>query len=194
MVQGWTFSLRMANIHITPMRHLCAVRCDDGIPVVESWLISATEYIAIGSTPPQLRIYVDRRLELARPDQSGGYAKLKSQHPLFVFLIIANNKLCCIHSFALVVFVALARFNLVIYIFIALVYQSCIPDMTVWILLAAACPLVGLGGRWRHGWWMSMTEELWAHLKIKTTLIEPSRRPHWCFRLFVHWSLWRNLK
>ena len=32
---------------------------DDGILVVESWLISATEYIAIDNSPLQPRVHVD---------------------------------------------------------------------------------------------------------------------------------------
>ena len=39
--------------------------------VVESWLMSATEYIAIDNTG------------MSRPDQSAGHAKLKSLQPLF---------------------------------------------------------------------------------------------------------------
>ena len=34
---------------------------DDGILVVESWLISATEYIAIDNSPLQPRVHVDGR-------------------------------------------------------------------------------------------------------------------------------------
>ena len=53
------------------------------ILVVESWLISATEYIAIDNTQLWPRIHVDGRSGLARHDQSAGHAKLKSQQPLF---------------------------------------------------------------------------------------------------------------
>ena len=57
---------------------------DDGILVVESWLTSATEYIAIDNTPLWPGVHVDGRSGLARPDQLAGHAKLKNQQPLFV--------------------------------------------------------------------------------------------------------------
>ena len=56
---------------------------DDGILVVESWLMSATEYIAIDNTLLRPRVHVDGRSEMARPDRSVGHAKLKSQQTLF---------------------------------------------------------------------------------------------------------------
>ena len=56
---------------------------DDGILVVESWLMSATEYIAIDNTPLRPGGHVDGRSGMARPDQSAGHAKLKSQQPMF---------------------------------------------------------------------------------------------------------------
>ena len=56
---------------------------DDGILVVESWLMSATEYIAIDNTLLRPGVHVDGRSGMARPDQSAGHAKLKSQQPLF---------------------------------------------------------------------------------------------------------------
>ena len=56
---------------------------DNGILVVESWLKSATEYIAIDNTPFRPGIHVDWRSGLARLNQSAGHAKLKSQQPLF---------------------------------------------------------------------------------------------------------------
>ena len=56
---------------------------DDGILVVESWLMSATEYIAIDNTLLRPGVHVDGRSGMARPDQSVGHAKLKSQQPLF---------------------------------------------------------------------------------------------------------------
>ena len=80
--------------------------------VVESWLISATEYIAIDNTPLWPRIHVDGRSGLVRLDQSAGYAKLKSQQPFFCYLFF-KNKYC----FILYVFVAIgavARVNWVI--------------------------------------------------------------------------------
>ena len=64
---------------------------DDGILVVEPWLMSATEYIAIDNTPLWPGVHVDGRSGMARPDQSAGHAKLKSQQPLFC-LIVAKNK------------------------------------------------------------------------------------------------------
>ena len=56
---------------------------DDGILVVESWLMSATEYIAIDNTLLRPGVPVDGRPGVARPDQSAGHAKPKSQQPLF---------------------------------------------------------------------------------------------------------------
>ena len=53
---------------------------DDGILVVES---SATKYIVIDNTPLRPGIHVDGRPGLARPDQSAGHAKLKTQQLLF---------------------------------------------------------------------------------------------------------------
>ena len=79
----------MANTHTTPrMRHLVCrevqpVKWTMGIVVVESWLMSATEYIAIDNTPPRPGVHVDGRSGMARPDQSAGHAKLKSQQTLF---------------------------------------------------------------------------------------------------------------
>ena len=55
---------------------------DDEILVVESWLMSATEYSAIDNTPIWPGVHVDGRSGMARPDQSAGHAKLKSQQPL----------------------------------------------------------------------------------------------------------------
>ena len=52
--------------------------------VVESWLMSATEYIAIDNTPLRPGVHVDGRSGMARPDQSAGHAKLKSKQPCFV--------------------------------------------------------------------------------------------------------------
>ena len=51
---------------------------DDGILVVESGLMSATECIAIDNTPLRPGVHVDGRSGMARPDQSAGHAKLKS--------------------------------------------------------------------------------------------------------------------
>ena len=45
--------------------------------------MSATEYIAIDNTPLRPGVHVDGRLGMARPDQSAGHAKLKSQQTLF---------------------------------------------------------------------------------------------------------------
>ena len=63
---------------------------DDGILVVESWLMSATEHIAIDNTPLRPGVHVDGKSGMARPDQSAGHAKLKSQQPFCV--IVAKNK------------------------------------------------------------------------------------------------------
>ena len=60
---------------------------------------------------------------------------------LFIYV---KNKHCV--PFLYVALGAVARVNQVIFIFIARVYQPCIPGMSVWRLSAAACPLVGLGG------------------------------------------------
>ena len=51
---------------------------DDGILVVESWLMSTTEYIAIDITPLRPGVYVDGRSGMVRPDQSAGHVKLKN--------------------------------------------------------------------------------------------------------------------
>ena len=59
--------------------------------MVESWLISATAYIAIDNTPLWPGIHVDRS-GLARPDKLAGHATFKSLQPLFC-LIVAKNKL-----------------------------------------------------------------------------------------------------
>ena len=64
---------------------------DDGILVVESWLMSATEYIAIDNTPLWPGVHVDGRSGMARPDQSAGHAKLKSKQPLFCQLLPRTN-------------------------------------------------------------------------------------------------------
>ena len=44
------------------------------ILVVESWLMSATEYIAIDNTLLRPGVHVDGRSGMARPDQSAGHA------------------------------------------------------------------------------------------------------------------------
>ena len=121
---------------------------DDGILVVESWLMSATEYIAIDNTLPRPGVHVDGRAGMVRPDQSADHAKLESKQPLFCLYFVTNKH--CI-PFVYVALGEVARVNQVISIFIAGVYQPCIPGMTVWRLSAAACPLVGLGGGWGHG-------------------------------------------
>ena len=66
---------------------------DDGILVVESWLMSATEYIAIDNTPLRPGVHVDGRSGMARPDQSAGHAKLKSKEPLFCFVFCHKKTL-----------------------------------------------------------------------------------------------------
>ena len=86
---------------------------DDGILVVESWLMSATKYIAIDNTPLRPGFHVDGRSGMARPDQSAGHAKLKSQQPLFC-LIVAKNK-HEVYNFVRVTLGAVARVNQVIY-------------------------------------------------------------------------------
>ena len=58
------------------------MRMDEGILVVESWLISAIECITIDNTPLRPGVHVDGRSGLARPDQSAGHANFKSQQPL----------------------------------------------------------------------------------------------------------------
>ena len=45
--------------------------------------MSATEYIAIDNTPLRPGVHVDGRSGMARPDQSAGHTKLKSQQTLF---------------------------------------------------------------------------------------------------------------
>ena len=51
---------------------------DDGILMVESWLTSATEYIAADNSTLRPGLHVDGRSGLARLYQSVGHAKLKS--------------------------------------------------------------------------------------------------------------------
>ena len=46
--------------------------------------MSATEYIAIDNTPLRPGVHVDGRSGMARPDQSAGHAKLKSNNQCFV--------------------------------------------------------------------------------------------------------------
>ena len=43
----------------------------------ESWLMSATEYIAIDSTPLRAGVHVDGRSGLARPDQSASHTRAR---------------------------------------------------------------------------------------------------------------------
>ena len=58
---------------------LFAARCDEWSGWwVESWLIPATEYIAIDNAPLRPEVHVDGRSGFARPDLSAGHAKLKS--------------------------------------------------------------------------------------------------------------------
>ena len=84
---------------------------DDGILVCDSWLMSATEYIAIDNTPLRPGVHVDGRSGMARPDQSAGHANLESKQPLFC-LYFATNK----HStpFVYVALGAVARVNQVL--------------------------------------------------------------------------------
>ena len=90
----------------------CATReVDEGILVVESWLTSATEYIAIDNTPLQPGVHVDGRSGMARPDQSAGHTNLNSNN-LCLF-----NYVKCKHCYIPFVFLALgavARVNQVI--------------------------------------------------------------------------------
>ena len=64
---------------------------NDGILVVELWLMSATEYIAIDNTPLRPGFHVHGRSGMARPDQSAGHAKLKSKQPLFCLFLPQTN-------------------------------------------------------------------------------------------------------
>ena len=64
---------------------------DDGILVVESRLMSATEYIVIDNTPLWPGVHVDGRSGMARPDQSAGHTKLKSKQPLFCLFLPRTN-------------------------------------------------------------------------------------------------------
>ena len=72
---------------------------DDGILVVESSLMSATEYIAIDNKPLRPGVRVDGRSGMARPDQSAGHAKLKSNN-LFV-LIMSSANIVIYHLYSL---------------------------------------------------------------------------------------------
>ena len=89
---------------------------DDGILVVESWLMSATEDIAIDNTSLRPGVHVDGRSGMARPDPSAGHAKLESKPPLFCLYIVLNER--CI-PFVYVALGVVARVNQVISIFIA---------------------------------------------------------------------------
>ena len=79
----------MSNTHTTPrMRRL------DDILVVESWLISVIEYIAIHTTARRSR---KRGLELARPDQSAGntvvyFNCVKRKHSLLLRRWLEQNQ------------------------------------------------------------------------------------------------------
>ena len=53
--------------------------------------MSATEYIAIDNKSLRPGVYVDGRSGMARPDQSAGYAKLKSKQPLFCLFLPRTN-------------------------------------------------------------------------------------------------------
>ena len=74
---------------------------DDGILVVESWLMYATEYIAIDNTLLRPGVHVDGRSGMARPDQSAGHAKLESKQTTFVLFIFCHEQtlqticICC---------------------------------------------------------------------------------------------------
>ena len=116
------------------------------------------------------------------PTWSIVWSRQAQESTTIVLLTIAKNKHCVI-PFVLVAIGAVARINQVIYIFIAWVYQPCIPGMTVWGLSSAACPLVGHGGGWGHGWWISMTP-LWVPKQIKATLMGPWRGSTSMFRTF----------
>ena len=68
--------------------------------MVESGLMSATEYIAIDNTPIRPGVHVDGMSGMARPDQSAGHAKLESKQPLFFFIFCHEQSLhticiCC---------------------------------------------------------------------------------------------------
>ena len=67
--------------------------------VVESWLMSATDYIVIDNTPLRPGVHVDGRSGLARPDQSAGHAKLKSKNLCFVYICqeqtLRTISICC---------------------------------------------------------------------------------------------------
>ena len=60
---------------------------DEGILVVESWLIYATEYIKIDNIPPRSGVNVDGISGLTRPNQSAGHAKFKSQNHCFNYVM-----------------------------------------------------------------------------------------------------------
>ena len=83
------------------------------------------------------------------PDMINWLVMPSSRVTTCVLFIYVKNKHCV--PFLYVTLGVVARVNQVILIFIAGVYQPCIPDMSVWRLSRAACPLVGLGGGWGHG-------------------------------------------
>ena len=60
---------------------------DDGIRVVESWLLFATEYIAIINNPLRPGVHVEGRSGLAQPEQSAGHARFKSQVICYLYML-----------------------------------------------------------------------------------------------------------
>ena len=64
---------------------------DDGILVVESWLMSATEYMFIDNTLLRTGVHVDQRSGLARHDQLVDHDNLKSLQPFFVLIVSSAN-------------------------------------------------------------------------------------------------------
>ena len=67
---------------------------DDGILVVESWLMSATDYIAIDSTTSARNSC--RRKVRNGPTRSIGWSRQAQESTTIVLLITANNKHCFI--------------------------------------------------------------------------------------------------
>ena len=99
-------------------------KVDDGILVVESWLMSATEYIAIDNTLLRAGVHVHGRLIC--------WSRQVQEPTNFVLLIFAKTK-HWLHTFC----TCCSRVNQVIYTCIAW-----ISAMTVWKLSTAACPVV----------------------------------------------------
>ena len=107
---------------------------DDGILVVKSWLMSATEYIATDNTLLQPRVHVD------------GTSGMAQEPTNFVLLTFAKTKHCYI-PFVYVALGAVARVNQVIpYISTMYPWHAC--------LVVIHSSMSPCWTRWRVGAWL----------------------------------------